>query len=140
MRTITNEPPEKSLNTLIENVKNDHKSVTKEVRRNLNLVDEARQERIPWSKIADALGFPGKFREVEKAYRKEKQNQKTEKKIEEVMAEKKKEIMPDAKAKIQKESVAFSSEEKAKSGRIGSPKPIGRGRLDLGEDTPDDEL
>lgn len=81
MRTITNEPQENSLNTLIEKAKNDHKSVTKEVRRKLNLVDEARQERIPWSKIADALGFPGKFREVEKAYRKEKQNQKTEKKI-----------------------------------------------------------
>lgn len=81
MRKITNEPQENSLNTLIEKAKNDHQSVTKEVRRNLNLVDEARQERISWSKIADALGFPGKFREVEKAYRKEKQNQKTEKKL-----------------------------------------------------------
>ena len=58
----------------------------------------------------------------------------------EVVPEKKKEAMPDAKAKTQKESMVFRSEDKATGGRIGPPKPIGRGRFELGKDIPDDEL
>ena len=42
--------------------------------------------------------------------------------------------------KPKKESTLFRSEDKGKGGRIGPPKPIGRGRLDLGENIPDDEL
>ena len=64
--------PEKTLISLIDKAKNDHKSVTKEVRRNLKLIEEARREGIYWVQIAEALGFPGKFREVQAAWAKEK--------------------------------------------------------------------
>ena len=63
---------EKSLISLIDKAKNDHKSVTKEVRRNLKLIEEARREGIYWIQIAEALGFPGKLKEVQAAFSKEK--------------------------------------------------------------------
>ena len=64
--------PEKTLISLIYMAKNDHKSITKEVRRNLTLIEEARLEGIYWVQIAEALGFPGKFREVQAAWAKAK--------------------------------------------------------------------
>ena len=126
------------LMSLIDNARNDHRSITKEVRRNLDLISEARGESVPWSKIAEALGFPGKLRQVQAAF--SKSNKKRAKREKEVGPEKKKEAMPDAKAKTQKESTIFRPEDKAKGGRIGPPKPIGRGRFELGKDIPDDEL
>ncbi len=100
-------------------------------------IAKARQLGISWNEIAEALGFPGKGKLASASYSRERRQAKKEK---EVVPEKKKEAMPDAKAKTQKESTIFRSEDKAKGGRIGPPKPIGRGRLDLGENTPDDEL
>ena len=134
-----NDLQKNSLMSLIDNARNDHRSITKEVRKNLSLISEARTESVPWSKIAEALGFPGKLRQVQGAFSKWSKNW-TKEKEKEVVPEKKKEAMPDAKAKTQKESTIFRSEDKAKGGRIGPPKPIGRGRFELGKDIPDDEL
>ena len=100
------------------------------IRRGFEGVEEARKLGVSWGEIARALGFEGKANVARAIYSRERRRR----------AKKEKEVMPDSKAKIQKESVAFSSEDKAKGSRIGPPKPIGRGRLDLGEDIPDDEL
>ncbi len=108
------------------------------IRRGFEGVEEARKLGVSWGEIARALGFEGKANLARAIYSRERRHR--AKKEKEVVPEKKKEAMPDAKAKIQKESTVFSSEDKAKGGRIGPPKPIGRGRLDLGENTPDDEL
>ena len=108
------------------------------IRRGFEGVEEARKLGVSWGEIARALGFEGKANVARAIYSRERRRR--AKKEKEVVPEKKKEAMPDSKAKIQKESVAFSSEDKAKGSRIGPPKPIGRGRLDLGEDIPDDEL
>ena len=81
------------LMSLIDNARNDHRSITKEVRRNLDLISEARGESVPWSKIAEALGFPGKLRQVQAAF--SKSNKKR--------AKREKEVMAVATAKTQKE-------------------------------------
>ena len=109
------------------------------IRRGLDGVEEARKLGVSWGEIARALGFEGKANVARAIYSRERRHR-AKKREKEVVPEKKKEAMPDAKAKTQKESTIFRSEDKAKGGRIGPPKPIGRGRLDLGENTPDDEL
>ncbi len=109
------------------------------IRRGLDGVEEARKLGVSWGEIARSLGFEGKA-DVARAIYSRERRRRAKKGEKEVMPEKKKEAMPDAKAKTQKESTIFRSEDKAKGGRIGPPKPIGRGRLDLGENTPDDEL
>ena len=108
------------------------------IRRGFEGIEEARKLGVSWGEIARALGFEGKANVARAIYSRERRRR--AKKEKEVVPEKKKEAMPDAKAKTQKESTIFRSEDKAKGGRIGPPKPIGRGRLDLGENTPDDEL
>ena len=108
------------------------------IRRGFAGVEEARKLGVSWGEIARALGFEGKAKVARAIYSRERRRR-AKKREEEVVPEKKKEAMPDAKAKTQK-SPLFRSEDKAKGGRIGPPKPIGRGRLDLGENTPDDEL
>lgn len=108
------------------------------IRRGFEVIEEARKLSVSWEEIARALGFEGKASVARAIYSRERRRR--AKKEKEVVPEKKKEVMLDAKAKTQKESTSFRSEDKPKGGRIGPPKPIGRGRLDLGEDTPDDEL
>ena len=134
---MTQERGVNRLVSLVEKAKSECHSIAGAVRHDLKTIGDAREAGITWAEISEALGFPDKWREIQRAYSRERRRAKKEK---EVVPEKKKEAMPDAKAKIQKESVAFSSEDKAKGGRIGPPKPIGRGRLDLGDNTPDDEL
>jgi len=108
------------------------------IRRGFEGVEEARKLGVSWGEIARALGFEGKANVARAIYSRERRWR--AKKEKEVMPEKKKEIMPDAKANTQKESTPFRPEDKGKGGRIGPPKPIGRGRLDLGCDAEDDEL
>jgi len=104
------------------------------------LIEQARGLRVGWKEIGESLEFGSeKIPRLRKAYSLERRRR-AKKREKEVMPEKKKEAMPDAKGVTQKESTLFRSEDKPKGGRIGPPKPIGRGRLDLGEDTPDDEL
>ena len=114
-------------------------SIYRVVAREFEVISEARANRIPWNEITKACGFPAeKENRLRDAFTKERRRQ--AKKEKEVMPEKKKEIMPDAMANIRKESTPFRPEDKGKGGRIGPPKPIGRGRLDLGCDAEDDEL
>ena len=108
------------------------------IRRGFEGVEEARKLGVSWGEIARALGFEGKANAARAIYSRERRRR--AKKEKEVVPEKKKEILTDAKAKTQKESTLFRPEDKGKGGRIGPPKPIGRGRLDLGENIPDDEL
>ena len=107
------------------------------IRRGFDGVEEARKLGIPWGDIAKALGFEGKANLARAIYSRERRRRAKKK---EVMPEKREDVMPDAKAKTQKESAPFRAEDKGKNGRIGPPRPIGRGRLDLGENIPDDEL
>lgn len=130
---------ENRLVSLVEKAKSECQSIALAVRNDLKTIEEARKSGLTWSEISEGLGFPGKLREVQRAYSREK-NRLGAKKEKVVVPEKKKEAMPDAKAKTQKESMVFRSEDKAKGGRIGPPKPIGRGRFELGKDIPDDEL
>lgn len=108
------------------------------IRRGFEGIEEARKLGVSWGEIARALGFEGKANVARAIYSRERRRR--AKKEKEVVPEKKKEAMSDAKAKTQKQSTPFRPEDKGKGGRIGPPKPIGRGRLDLGENTPDDEL
>ena len=107
------------------------------IRRGFDGVEEARKLGIPWGDIAKALGFEGKANLARAIYSRERRRRAKKK---EVMPEKREDVMPDAKAKTQKESAPFRAEDKGKNGRIGPPRPIGRGRLDRGENIPDDEL
>ena len=129
---------ENRLVSLVEKAKTECQSIAQAVRNDFETIGEAREACLTWNEIADGLGFVGKWREVQVAYSREKRRR--AKKEKEVVPEKKKEAMPNAKAKTQKESTIFRSEDKAKGGRIGPPKPIGRGRFELGKDIPDDEL
>ena len=120
------------------------------VRIEFEAIRTAREALVPWRDIAETCGIPGREARLRDAFMRERRrrgkkglNPETRKEGTTTIAppaKKEQEVVPDAKAKIQKESVAFSSEDKAKGGKIGPPKPIGRGRLDLGENTPDDEL
>lgn len=109
-------------------------SVYRLVRIEYEAIRNAREVFVPWREIADTCGFPGKEAQMRNAYRLESQRrekeggkpspaQKTEnKKLENG---KKNEVIPAP---------------TRNGGRIGPPKPIGRGRFDLGRDIPDDEI
>lgn len=105
-------------------------SLMRVIRRDFELVKEVREKGIGWKKIVEALDFPGMEGRARYSFFYEKRRR----------AKKEKEVVPDAKAKTQKESTLFKSEDKAKGGRVGPPKPVGRGRLDLGEDSPLEEI
>ena len=109
------------------------------IRRGFDGVEEARKLGVSWGEIARALGFEGKANVARAIYSRERRHR-AKKREKEVVQEKREEVMPESKAKTQKESAPFRAEDKGKNGRIGPPKPIGRGRLDLGENIPDDEL
>lgn len=128
-----------SLIALIEKKKKalENMSVATRIRRDFEIVTQAR-EVASWVEISEALGFKGKAGRIRQAYFYEKRRR--AKKEKEVVPEKKKEILTDAKAKTQKESTPFRPEDKGKGGRIGPPKPIGRGRFEIGQDTPNDKL
>ena len=132
MNEIERGADENSLSDLIEKKKKafDDMSIALRIRRDFAAVEEAREIGASWSEISEALGHKGKAGRIRQAYFYEKRRRE----------KREKEAMSDAKAKTQKESTLFRSENKPKGGRIGPPKPIGRGRLDLGENTPDDEL
>ena len=105
-------------------------SLMRVIRRDFELVKEVREKGIGWKKIVEALDFPGMEARARYSFFYEKRRR----------AKKEKEVVPDAKGKTQKESTLFRSEDKAKGGRVGPPKPVGRGRLDLGEDSPLEEI
>lgn len=125
--------------SLIDKKKNTfHGGISEIVRREFDLISQAREAGASWTEIVDALDFSGKEAGFALAFWRERRRR--EKREKEVMPEKREDVMPDAKAKTQKESAPFRAEDKGKNGRIGPPRPIGRGRLDLGENIPDDEL
>lgn len=104
------------------------------IRKNWELVEEARRLRIPWGEIADALGFQGKGPLARASYSRERRRRagaKLAQKTEDQKTEngKQNEVRPPSTAMA-----------KPNPGRVGTPRPIGRGRLDLGADTQDDEL
>ena len=137
---MTREDSVKRLVSLVEKARGASQSVSRIVFLHFELIEQARGLRVGWKEIGESLEFGlEKIPRLRKAYSLERRRR-TKKREKEVVPEKKKDAVPDAKAKTQKESTLFRSEDKPKGGRIGSPKPIGRGRLDLGEDTPDDEL
>ncbi len=124
-----NDLQKNSLMSLIDNARNDHRSITKEVRKNLSLISEARAESVPWSKIAEALGFPGKLRQVQGAFSKWSKYR-TKEKEKEGIPEKKKEVMPVATAKTQKEvrptaPVSAGGREGIKTPDSPEPEPSG---------------
>ena len=138
--TTKHEEEENPLISLLNKNKKafDGGSLMRVIRRDFELVKEVREKGIGWKEIVEALCFPGMEARARYSFFYEKRRR--AKKEKEVVPEKKKEAMPDAKVKTQKESTLFRSEDKPKDGRIGPPKPIGRGRFELGKDIPDDEL
>ena len=136
---MTREDSVKRLVSLVEKARVASQSVSRIVFLHFELIEQARGLRVGWKEIGESLEFGlEKIPRLRKAYSLERRRR--AKKEKEVGPEKKKEAMPDAKAKTQKESTIFRPEDKAKGGRIGPPKPIGRGRFELGKDIPDDEL
>lgn len=85
---------------LIEKTRSESQSIAVVVKRELKTIDDAREAGITWSKISDAVGFPEKWREVQRAYSREKQRQK----IKGVLPETRKEVAKE-KDEEQKESV-----------------------------------
>ena len=128
---MTREDSVKRLVSLVEKARGASQSVSRIVFLHFELIEQARGLRVGWKEIGESLEFGlEKIPRLRKAYSLERRRR----------AKKEKEVVPDAKAKTQKESTIFRSEDKAKGGRIGPPKPIGRGRFELGKDIPDDEL
>ncbi len=138
-----------SLKKLIELGSKPRRGVPGVILAHFSEITEARELGWTWRDIAGAMGRSGEEKAMSTAFSrikkridsgklkvpgKDQQYSRKEEKKEE------KEAMPDATAKTQKESTVFRSEDKPKGGRIGPPKPIGRGRFELGKDIPDDEL
>ena len=125
---------ENRLISLIHKAKSACQSIAGAVRSDLKNIEEARLAGMKWAEIADGLGFTGKDFEVRRAYSREIARQ-----------EKKGDVKPSPRPTVQKTENGKQNEvipagTKRNGGRIGTATPIGRGRLDLGEDTPDNEL
>lgn len=63
---------ENRLIKLVEKAKSSCQSISKAVRNDLEIIDEARTSGMTWAEISDGLGFPGKDGEIRKAYSREK--------------------------------------------------------------------
>jgi len=72
---MTHTRGENRLISLVEKAKYSCQSIAKAVRNDLKVIDEARDSGMKWGEIADGLGFPGKEREIRKAYSREKGRQ-----------------------------------------------------------------
>ncbi len=108
-------------------------SVYRLVRIEYEAIRKARESLLRWKEIADTCGFPGKEAQMRNAFRLERRRR--EKKKGEVKT------VPAQKIENEKQkNEAIAAPTKTNGGRIGPPKPIGRGRLDLGCDAEDDEL
>jgi len=119
----------------------DSNGVYRLVRIEFEAIRTAREALVPWRDIAETCGIPGREARLRDAFMRERRrrgkkglNPETRKEGTATIAppaKKEQEVVPDVNTK---------TGDKAKGGRIGPPKPIGRGRLDLGENTPDDEI
>ena len=114
--------------SLIDNKKNVfHGGMSEIVKKEFELIFQARENGATWTEIVETLGFKGKEDGFSLSFWREKKRRE-------------KRVVPDVKIERQKESTSFRSEEKLNGGKIGTPRAIGRGRISLGEDHPDDEL
>lgn len=143
---------------MIDKAKNDHRSVTKEVCRNLPLIEEARREGIYWVQIAEALGFPGKFKEIQTAFAKEKRKIvnpqlvsevrkaepiqiKTVKTENEIPKKTGREVIQGQKHEEKRVAPPVFNPTTGEPGqRIGQVTLTGKGRFQVNEETPLDEL
>lgn len=66
---------ENRLVSLVEKAKSECTSIALAVRNDLKTIEEAREAGLTWSGISEGLGFPGKLREVQRAYSREKARQ-----------------------------------------------------------------
>jgi hypothetical protein len=102
---MTQERGVNRLVSLVEKAKSECHSIAGAVRHDLKTIEDAREAGLTWAEISEALGFPDKWREIQRAYSRERRRAKKEK---EVVPEKKK--MPPA-----------PKEEKNKATRSDSP-------------------
>ena len=98
------------------------------IRRDFELVTELRETGVGWKEIVEALNFPGMEARARYAFFYEKRHR-----------DKKKKEGGSGKKTNHPTLSSFMRQGK-ENVRIGPPKPIGRGRLDLGENSPDEEL
>ena len=106
-------------------------SVYRLVKREFESIKFARDSFVAWREIAETCGFPGKESQMRNAFRLEQLRREKKEKVKAVVPDKKgKGVLPDVKPGIRPDPAV----------RVGLPRPIGRGRLDLGEDTPPGEI
>lgn len=114
--------------SLIDNKKTIfHGGISEIVRKEFELIEQARENQASWSEIVATLGFDGKEDSFTLAFWREKKRR-AKKTI--APDKKGKSVIPDVKPGIRPDPAV----------RVGLPRPIGRGRLDLGEDTPPGEI
>ncbi|MEC4683070.1 MAG: hypothetical protein VST70_05260 [Nitrospirota bacterium] len=110
-----------------------HGGISEIVKKEFLLISQARECGATWAEIVETLGFSGKEDGFTLAYWRERRRR-----------EKKGEVKTAPVQKIenekQKNEAIPAAPTKTNGGRIGPPKPIGWGRLDLGCDSEDDEL
>ncbi len=130
MPTDTNTPKhngeENPLISLLNKSKREFEGLTlmRLIRRDFDLVTELRETGVGWKDIVEALNFQGMEARARYAYFYEKRRR----------AKKEKE-----EGSGKKTNVPFMRQTK-ENARLGPPRPIGRGRLDLGQSSPDEEL
>ena len=117
---------ETPLNLLLDRSKKAFEGVTlmRLIRRDFDLVTELREKGVTWKEIVEVLNFPNMEARARYAFFYEKRRRAKQEKEE---------------GSGKKTNVPFMRQTK-ENARLGPPRPIGRGRLDLGQSSPDEEL
>ena len=78
---MTNIRGENRLIALAEKGKPCRQSVSQAVRDDMETIEKARGKGFSWAEISEALGFPDKWREIQRAYSRERRRAKKEKEV-----------------------------------------------------------
>lgn len=132
---------ENRLISLVIKAKSACQNMAQAVRNDLRTIDDARDSGMTWVEIADGLGFPGKDREIRKAYSREIRKQKTEKRIgEEKKPTPEPGIQPDPLPAGTSSSKLRNPESRDSGERTGPITLLPRGHFRIEPDRSDDKL
>ena len=106
--------------SLVEKAKSECHSIAGAVRHDLKTIEDARETGLTWAEISKALGFPDKWREIQRAYSRERRRAKKEKE---------KEVIPEQ--KTEKRIGVERKEEKKEP--PGSARPLSTGVTGTGK-------
>ena len=123
--------------SLIDKKKNIfHGGISEIVKKEFELISQARENGASWTEIVETLDFSGKESGFALAHWRERRRREKKGGIKPAATQ----VQKTENQKIENEKQKKEAIPVAPGGRIGPPKPIGRGRLDLGCDVADAEL